>query len=118
MLPLNNRLSKGKDFEKVNRTGKSRFAENVGIRFVKNDLPHTRVGFVVGIKFSKKSVERNQMKRLLREILRSEVPKIKKGVDVIVIARKREREKIKKEKIKQDVINMLSDEKLIISKNN
>ena len=83
---------------------------------LKNDLKETRIGIVVGLKFSKKAVERNQMKRFLREIFRPELKNIKEGFDFVVVARKRDREKIKKEKIQEFVMDLLKRGELIKNK--
>lgn len=50
-----------------------------------NHLPHSRFGVVVGLKVHKKAVRRNLVKRRIREILRTNLPKIKPGYDVMVM---------------------------------
>jgi len=50
-----------------------------------NALPHSRFGVVVGLKVHKKAVKRNLVKRRIREILRSNLDKIKPGYDVMVL---------------------------------
>lgn len=97
MLPFKNRLVKRKDFEKIQRNGSFFSDANVSIKFIPNGTEETRVGFIVGLKFSKKSVERNLIKRQLREILKVMLKRkeLKKGFDISVVARKRESEKIK-----------------------
>ncbi len=56
-------------------------------RVGKNDLEHSRFGFVVSTKISKKAVERNKIRRQLQEIIRLNLEKIKQSVDVVVIAK-------------------------------
>lgn len=103
MLPFKNRLVKRKDFEDVFRIGSAYSQGNVLIKISKNGLNETRIGFVVGAKFSKKAVERNEMKRRLREIFRKKLAEIEAGWDVVVLGRKREGEKIRFQRLAEDV---------------
>lgn len=86
MLPKRNRLVKGKDYEKVWRHGRSFFKETVGFKVLKNDLNISRFGFIVGIKVSKKAVQRNRIKRQLSEIIRLKINSIKPGYDFLILA--------------------------------
>lgn len=87
MLPRPHRLTKEKDFERVYRKGKF-FAQDFLIcKILENNFNLTRFGIVVGIKVSKKTTKRNQVKRRLREMVRLKLDKIKKGFDVIVIVK-------------------------------
>ena len=73
MLKINNRLKKQKDFENVFKTGKGFKQSSLYLKVQKNDLKSTRFGFIVSKKFSKKAVERNKIKRILREIIKKEL---------------------------------------------
>lgn len=53
-----------------------------------NNLPISRFAFVVGTKISKHAVDRNRIKRLLREAICHLLPTIQSGFDCIFIARK------------------------------
>jgi ribonuclease P protein component len=113
MLSLKNRLKKGKDFNCVYKKGRSAFFEGVFIKFLKNDQEESRIGFSVGIKFSKKAVLRNKIKRQLRVIAREELERLKKGFDIIIIPQKIEagesyeslKNKVKKALEKGELIN-------------
>jgi ribonuclease P protein component len=94
MLPFKNRLTKRKDFDRVQKVGQFFSEGNLAVKMAANESGETRIGFVVGMKFSKKAVERNLAKRQLREIFRRKLPVFKKGFDVAVMIRKREHEKI------------------------
>ena len=84
-----NRLAKRKDIERVMKRGCSFFAQDIGIRTVKNNLDISRFTVITSLKISKKAVDRNKLKRRLREILRKEIiPKIKPGFDGIILTRK------------------------------
>lgn len=82
-MPAKNRLKKEKDFENVFKNGKGFKEGCLYLKVAKNDLAESRVGFIVGKNFSKKAVERNKIKRRLREIVKS--TKIKDGFDVAVV---------------------------------
>ncbi len=86
MLPKKHRLVKKKDFEKVWKNGRFFFKEAIGFKVLKNNLNISRFGFVVGTKVSKKAVQRNKVKRQLREIIRSKIELIKLGYDFLIIA--------------------------------
>jgi ribonuclease P protein component len=88
MLPAKNRLVKRKDFEIVHRSGKFFSLSLLALKVCANGQAQTRVGLVVGIKFSKKAVERNRIKRQLREIVRLNLDKMKPGFDVVLIVKK------------------------------
>lgn len=51
-----------------------------------NGLPHSRFGFAVSSRIGG-AVERNRIKRQLREIMRLRITQVKPGWDVLVIAR-------------------------------
>ena len=87
MLPSKNRLTKKPDFERVKAEGELLTGRLFGILFIKNEKDFPRVGFIVSTNISKKAVERNRAKRLLREATRVFLPKIKGGVDVLFLAK-------------------------------
>ncbi|MEK7503439.1 MAG: ribonuclease P protein component [Patescibacteria group bacterium] len=88
MLPGTNRLKKKKDFERVFKQGRGLKESFLSLKLVKNGLGETRFGFVVGQKVSRKAVVRNKVKRRLRDIVRSQLGGIKKGLDVAIVAGK------------------------------
>lgn len=87
MLPKEHRLARKKDFDRIYRQGRSFFIKELGIKTAKNGLDISRFGFVVSLKVSKKAVERNLIKRRLREIIRETLPEIRPGFDCAVIVR-------------------------------
>jgi len=89
MLPRLNRLNKKQDIEKVFRSGRSVYAGALGLRLCPNKLPITRLAVVTSLKVSKKAVDRNRLKRRLREIIRQEImPRAKAGTDGLVLTQK------------------------------
>jgi len=87
MLPFNNRLFKKRDFTKVQRLGCFFNSDQVSLKVLENGLNDARIGIIVGKKFSVKAVERNSLKRRLREIARQKIKQIKKGWDVVIMAK-------------------------------
>ncbi len=85
-----NRLTKDKEFDKAFNPpaggGKSSYDKTIGIKIISNELDHNRFGILVGIKVSKKAVERNKIKRQIREIVRLELNKLKHGYDCVIMA--------------------------------
>lgn len=105
MLPFDNRLVKRKDFEKVYKFGRYSSAGSIGLKFAENGAEKTRLGIVVGIKFSKRAVLRNKVKRQIRDILRKNLEKIKKGFDVAISVRAERpgQEKLENRKLEKDL---------------
>lgn len=85
MLLQKNRLKKKKDFEVAFKQGDSFRQGFLYLKIRKNSLDASRFGFVISKKFSKKAVIRNKTKRRLSEIIKTKLPEIKKGMDVIII---------------------------------
>lgn len=83
------RLTRSEDFKRVRRSGKS-YAHPLVVLIVlrreKSDHPHIRVGVAAG-KTVGTAVTRNRAKRLLREAMRTMMPNIASGLDLILIAR-------------------------------
>jgi ribonuclease P protein component len=84
MLAKENRLTKKKDFDAVWKRGRSSFDKILGIKVLANGLAVNRFGIMVGLKVSKKAVERNKIKRRIREIIRLEAANFKIGFDVAI----------------------------------
>jgi ribonuclease P protein component len=80
------RLTRSIDFQRVRRTGKSHAHPLAVLVALRNELPVTRMG-VSAAKSVGNAVRRNRAKRRLREALRSHLPELAPGWDVVVIAR-------------------------------
>lgn len=89
MLFSKNRLRKKKDIERVLRgkSSKSAAVSFLGVRFIANGLPYSRIGFVVSKKVSKKAVIRNKVKRRLRGVSRDIIKGFEKGFDIVIFTR-------------------------------
>jgi ribonuclease P protein component len=91
------RLTRSEDFKRVRRSGKS-YAHPLVVLIVQTydarsapqsestDQPRLKIGVAAGRTVGT-AVYRNRAKRLLREAMRSLIPNIKPGLDLIVIAR-------------------------------
>jgi ribonuclease P protein component len=85
-LSREQRLRRKSDFQMLREVGISRAHPLLILRATPNNLSHTRFGFVVGKRVSLKAVERNLIRRRLREVVRR-VP-IQGGWDQLLIARR------------------------------
>ena len=87
MLKKELRIRKQKEFDKIFSKGAYFSEKFLVLKVVENELEISRFGFIVSNKISKKAVERNRLKRLLRETVRLKQNKIKPGFDAIFIFR-------------------------------
>lgn len=90
MLPSKNRLTKKTDFTNVYRKGTFFIEAPLSLKVVKNNLKNSRIGFSIEKKFFKKAVERNKIKRLLREAFHQNLKNIEKSLDMVVFYKKNE----------------------------
>lgn len=86
MLAQQNRLKKNKDFQMVYRQKKSFVGKYLVLYIRKNGLNDVRFGFSVSKKIGI-AVERNKIKRKLREICRLNLTSFAPGYDLIFVAR-------------------------------
>lgn len=86
------RLSRSADFDRVYRQGRSHANRALVLyAFPRGDEDPPRLGLSVSRKVGG-AVERNKVKRLVREAFRAAVPQLKPGVDLVVVARPDARE--------------------------
>ncbi len=81
------RLKKQRDFKRVFDHGKSLGGSTVAFYFMHNNLDYPRAAFIASKKVSKRAVDRNRAKRLMREVFRLNKHRMK-PVDIIFIARR------------------------------
>jgi ribonuclease P protein component len=87
---------------------KKRFSSSIFVVHYKpNHIQQVRVGFVVAKKIAKLAVDRNYMRRVLRELCRHDLP-ISVGVDVVI--------QVQKKFKNQDFINVNQELKSIFNK--
>jgi ribonuclease P protein component len=80
------RLRESRCFQAVYRRGRSWAHRHLVVYALPREEPETRFGFVVGKKVGG-AVQRNRVRRLLREACRKLVPNVPLGVDVVIVAR-------------------------------
>ena len=83
MLKKADRINKTRDLQKVYRLGKAVHSSALVIKFVGGE--RSQAAFVVSKKVSKKAVERNRIKRVLREVFRLSLAQRKKGRYLIMV---------------------------------
>lgn len=89
MLPKKLRLRDKKDFARVYQQGRSSLSKFFLMKSKANNLGHNRFGIVVSKKVALKIVQRNRLKRRIREALKKMIKerKLKDGYDIVVVAR-------------------------------
>jgi ribonuclease P protein component len=80
------RLRRSFEFARVRRHGRSSSTRLLVLAILPNNLERNRFGFVVGKRVGK-AVIRNRVRRRLREAVRTLEPRLRKGYDVVIIAR-------------------------------
>jgi ribonuclease P protein component len=88
MLAGKNILTGKANFERVEKEGKLFQFESFGISvFTRNDRKPSCFGFIVSTKISKDSVQRNRIKRALKEAVRRSMIDIAPGLDVVFLGK-------------------------------
>lgn len=86
-MPAYKSIRLKKEFDLIYRKGKSVHGIFFSLRFLESKNPEevSRFGIVVGLAISKKAVLRNGLRRKLKEIVRLNHVKIKKGFWVLIL---------------------------------
>lgn len=88
MLPDLNRLTGKKNFDRVEKEGEVCQSQNFGVAYIKRgDKNPSRFGVIVSTKISKDAVDRNRIKRSLREAVRHILFELNPGYDVIFLTK-------------------------------
>ncbi len=85
MLKQKNRIRLNKEFDRAFKTGQSFYSKIIGIKMVDNHGENSRFGILINTKVSKKAVERNRIRRQLREIIKDSLVDLKDDKDFIFI---------------------------------
>ena len=87
-FPRERRLLRHSDFERVYKTGRRHFAQGMTVFYrLRSEGRGVRVGFAAG-KAIGGAVQRNRMKRRLREAVRLHWPQIDAPVDIVINPKK------------------------------
>jgi ribonuclease P protein component len=78
---------RGREFEEVLKKGKGFRVNGLVLKLILKEKGK-KFGFLISKKILKKAVQRNKVKRRLREILRERVEDIKDGVRIVFVALK------------------------------
>jgi len=80
------RLTRSDDFKRVRNTGKS-YAQPIAVLYaLKSDHECVRVGVSAGRAIGN-AIKRNRAKRLLRAAISGLIPHLRKGFDLLIVAR-------------------------------
>ncbi len=85
-FPKEERLRKRRDIDRVFKEGKAFKGGIFNSYVLRNSLGHPRIGIVVGRKFGG-AVQRNRIKRLLRESYRLNKDLVDGGLDIVFLPR-------------------------------
>ena len=88
MLKKKNRIISSVAFKEIFTKGEVKENRYFKIIFLKNNLDYPRYGIVVSTQVSKLAVERNALKRKIRNILRDSLLVFSKGFDVVVVVKR------------------------------
>lgn len=113
MLPLQNRLTKKKDYDTIFKKGKADGNRLFNIRFIKNTLQKARIGFIVSNKIAKKATERNTIKRRMRNSIYPMLPIIYQEYDIVLIAKQQTIEKNSFKEINSAIKHLLGKTRLL-----
>lgn len=89
MLPKKYRLPLRYELHRIQKEGEVYQFPLFALLVAKSNLNFSRFAFIVSNKIHKKANKRNRIKRLLRESVRSFLPKVKPGFDLVFLAKKR-----------------------------
>lgn len=104
------KLRNNRDFRKVYDKGKSISNRYLVMFYIKNGLEYNRVGFSTTKKLGN-AVNRNRVKRLIKEAFRLNKENMINGYDIVFLARVRATEANYKD-IEKSIINLLKRSKL------
>lgn len=113
MLSREKRLVKENDFQRVYQKGRRAHTESYNLNFLPNRGRTTRIGIVVGKKFSKKATERNRAKRVVREVMREAYDKMKPGYDIVIFVKNTNHAEVKIATVRSGLIKLLEKTELM-----
>lgn len=80
------RLRRDEDFQQVRREGRAWHHKWMSVSAVPNALAYNRYGFITSKKVGN-AVQRNRIRRRLRELVRAQASRVAPGHDIVIIAR-------------------------------
>lgn len=82
----NERIKDNNIFAKILNQGNKYTSQKTIVFFLKNNLPYSRLGVSVSRQL-KKAVVRNKLKRIAREVFRTNKDKLKDNFDIVILLR-------------------------------
>ncbi|MDQ3018867.1 MAG: ribonuclease P protein component [bacterium] len=110
MLPKKHRLSKSAEVKQTTARGRSFFNPCFILKSIPA-LEGCKVTVIVSTKVSKKAVDRNRLKRVIREVVREALPRFKPGTYAFIV--KLAAMKITSAELKEQVSQALKASKVI-----
>lgn len=108
MLPREKRITDNKHFQKIFRKGRRISSPSYIINVLESRSPVSKIGIIVGKKYSKKATERNKAKRIIREAVKELYPTIKNGTDIIISVKGAKTSKPKLVMVTAEIRNLLT----------
>ncbi len=112
MFSKKQRLCKQKEIEAVFNGRISAYGQIFGLKAIDSPLKQSRYTVIIGTKVSKLAVERNRIKRIVKNILKKHDPEMKKIVDCVIITLKPAKNQTSVE-IEKAIENLLKRTRLI-----
>lgn len=106
-------ICENRDFRRIYARGKSVVTPQIVIYISKNRQKTLRIGITTSKKIGN-AVMRNRSRRIIREAFREISPQIKRGYDIILVARGKT-PYLKSTDVKNQLIRQLSKEKLFVN---
>jgi len=108
MLNSINRLKKKINFARIEIDGKMIQSRSFGMgMYDRKDNGPSHFGFIISTKISKKAVVRNRIKRIMSEVIRRNLDKLKKEYDVLFLI-KHQAAKITKEELENETYAIIT----------
>lgn len=104
MIAQRNRLKKA-DFERIFKNGNKIHNQYCNLRYLSNRLGYCRFAVIVSNKISKKSTERNKIRRRIKAVIVNNLPNFSKNYDIIITVLP-EFTKLKYQQINENLLNL------------
>lgn len=85
-FPLARHRLQRADFVRVYKLGRRAQGDSFAVVVLENGLARTRMGLSVSRKVARRAVDRNRVRRILREAFRLSLAALPQGIDVVLVA--------------------------------